>query len=114
MPRISQTDQALLLLRARLQEMARTRRTGSPDRKAAVKNAPMTARERLVALGELEGLSEEDRHRLFVRSLMTEVFGATFANDAKFLAVADDVYGVLSSNVEGRGLLRRAFEQTLR
>jgi hypothetical protein len=74
----------------------------------------MTARERLTALGELDGLSEEDRHRLFVRSLMTEVFGAPFSNDAKFLAVADDVYAVLSSNDEGRELLRRAFEQILR
>lgn len=114
MTRISQTDQALLLLRARLQEMGRTRRAAGPVRKGADKAAPMTARERLVALGELDGLSEDDRHRLFVRSLMAEVFGVSLANDAKFLSVADDVYAVLSSNDEGRGLLRRALEQMLR
>ncbi|WP_291198114.1 hypothetical protein [Hyphomonas sp.] len=114
MTRISQTDQALLLLRARLQEMGRTRRAAGPVRKGTDKAAPMTARERLTALGELNGLSEEDRHRLFVRSLMTEVFGEPFANDAKFLAVADDVYAVLSTNDEGKGLLRRAIEQMLR
>lgn len=113
MTRISQTDQALLLLRARLQEMSRTRRPAGPQKKHTGEPAPMSARERLVALGALDGLSEDERHRLFVRTLMTDVFGEALANDAKFLAVADEVYSVLAASDEGRGLMRRALEQTV-
>lgn len=111
MTRISQSDQALLLLRARLQEMGRARRTTGAVQSAGKQPAPVTAQGRLVALKEMEGLSEDDRHRLFVCGLMIEAFGEAFANDAKFLAVAEDVFLVLSSSDEGKLLLRRAFEQ---
>ena len=111
MTRISQSDQALLLLRARLQELGRARRTTGAVQSAGKQPAPVTAQGRLVALKEIEGLSEDDRHRLFVRSLMLEAFGEAFANDAKFLTLAEDVFRVLSSSDDGRQLLRLAIEQ---
>lgn len=113
MTRISQADQALLLLRARLQELGRSRRMPGLLAKTPSKVAAMLPRERLVALAEFDGLSEEDRHRLFVRSLLADVFGDAFSNDAKFLSVADEVCNVLSSNDEGKVMLRRAIEKVM-
>ncbi|MEO0812637.1 MAG: hypothetical protein AAFY60_07220 [Myxococcota bacterium] len=57
------------------------------------------------ALAGIEGLSEEDFTRGFVRALLTEEFGEKVANSAEFQSVVDRTASTLREDADVRAML---------
>lgn len=111
MTRITNTDQVINLIRAELQKMERT---GSAKRRsgpAPGRDQSRSPLERLFSAPAFHALSEEERHRAFIRGIMTEAFGAALANDARFIAIAGSVYEAIRASPDGRDLINRALAQ---
>lgn len=113
MTRISKSDQAVLLLRAQLQRLARENKAKSAEgvqKKFEAKQSPL---DRIQALGRIQDLSDEDRKRLFVKTILIEEFGEELSNDPRFIAISNDVYETLSRDESGQRLLRTALSKAL-
>ena len=108
MTRITNSDQVLSLIRAELQKMERSRGARRRTGASGTKETPGSPLERLFSSPAFHSLSEEERHRAFIRGIMTEAFGAGLANDARFIAIAGDVYEAISASPDGTGLIRSA------
>jgi hypothetical protein len=107
MTRITNADQALLLLQEQLQRMDRGK-TGRTSRKGNSQKATPRAMARLQTLAALDRLSDEDVRRTLVRALLSEQLGEGIANDATFQNVVEDVFRIISASEEGRALIDRA------
>lgn len=107
MPRISNTDQILLLLRQQLQRMSgksKTDRTKRPSAEALHK----TTVGRMKALSQLGELSDEDFERALIQGLLLDEFGEGLVNDHRFQRLVDKVAAVINSDEKSRDLLRLA------
>ena len=110
MTRVTSSDQVLLALREQLQLLGKGR-TGRPTATsvgARREAAPMARVRSLAGQGEL---GEEEFGRTLVRALLAEQLSEQVAQDPAFQAVLDDVYRIVSQDVDGRLLLARAAEQ---
>ena len=105
MTRISNSEAVLAVVRAQLQRMAKSRKSsaGAPASKAEAKT--MSSRQMVDALAGIEGLSEEDFTRGFVRALLTEEFGEKLANSAGFQSVVDRTADALREHAEVTAML---------
>lgn len=113
MTRINSSEQVLLLLRAQLQHIQREKKL---RKSTAVSKAPEgrpSPADRMQLIARLEALSDEERGRLFVTTVLTKEFGEEFANDPKFLSVSSQVYDALSRDEAGRALILDALGQML-
>lgn len=108
MTRITNTDQVLNLIRAELQKMDRTRRSKLKPGQVASQDHSRSPLERLFSAEAFHALSEEEQHRAFIRGIMTEAFGASYANDARFISIAGNIYEALTATDDGRNLIRKA------
>ena len=105
MTRITNSEAVLAAVRAQLQRMARR---GKADRASAAPKAErksMSTRQMVAALSAIEGLSEEDFTRGFVRALLTEEFGEKLANSPDFQAVVDRTTEALREDTDVRAML---------
>ncbi|MEO0700481.1 MAG: hypothetical protein AAFY81_12305, partial [Pseudomonadota bacterium] len=74
-------------------------RAGQPEAKS------LSSRQMVEALNAIEGLSDEDFLRGFVRALLTEEFGEKLANSAEFQAVVDRTAVALKEDPDLRARL---------
>jgi hypothetical protein len=108
MTRISNSEAVLAAVRAQLQRMAKRDKAGAASKAGAAHKADvksMTSRQMVDALAAIEGLSEEDFTRGFVRALLTEEFGEKLANSAEFQNVVDRTSAALREDGEVRAML---------
>lgn len=100
MTRIGATEQILVLLRARLEQRARTMRKAPaelPDTKA-----------RLQALAGVRDLPDRSFRRALVRGLLADRIGEALAGDPAFDQVVREVLDLVESNPETAALLEEA------
>lgn len=102
MTRITNSEQVLAAVRAQLQRMAKRGKTGQTSHAAKPEAKSMDTRQMVDALAAIEGLSDEDFARGFVRALLTEEFGEKVANSAGFQSVIDKTTAVISADPELR------------
>jgi hypothetical protein len=108
MTRVSQTDQILLLLRERLQDLARNRSNARAGRTTRETAAPVA---RLRQAGRQDQEKDPDFRRSLVRAVLTEELGDQIGNDPSFHAIADDVHRILEASEEGRAMIEQAARQ---
>ena len=89
MTRITNSDQVIAAIRAQLQRMAKRGKAEATARAAKPEARSMNTRQMVDALAAIDGLSEEDFRRGFVRALLTEEFGESVANSSEFQSVID-------------------------
>ena len=83
--------------------MVRARAPGRGDTGGDAKT--MSRRQMVDALAGIEGLSEEDFTRGFVRALLTEKFGEKVASSAEFQSVVDRTADALREHAEVTAML---------
>lgn len=113
MTRINSSEQVLLLLRAQLQHLEREKELRKSARSSKTPEGRSPLADRMQLIARLEALSDEERGRLFVTTVLTKEFGEEFANDPKFLSISSQVYDALSRDDAGRALIREALAQML-
>lgn len=103
---VSNASRIAMLLRARLQERAksgaaaRTGQRGSADaaaRKGAVRGADV-----------IEGLNDRRLRRALIENILADQLGTGLVNDAKFQLVVDQVTETIEGDGDGALLLARA------
>jgi len=109
MTRISNSEQVLALVRAQLQRMAKRERSDPTAKlRGDTQDAgALSSRGMVEALNAIEGLSDEDFVRGFVRALLTEELGEQVANSPDFLSIVDRTAEAMRSDAEARALLAR-------
>ena len=100
----------LLLLRAHLQrsDRARKRTKSSGAERAAPRQSAV---ERAQQIASAEGLSPNDVARALISGLLTEEFGDSIANDARFQQMVDEVTSALRADAAGGKLLKAAVRE---
>ncbi len=113
MTRISNVDQALMLLRQQLQQMAKTDRSsrGARTSRSSVQQRKSAA-ERIEALTRSGDLSEDDLARALIGALLADEFGDDAANDHRFRKLADEVHRIIASDAKAKTLLSAALRNT--
>jgi len=109
MPRITNTDQVLILLKAQLKQMERTGKPVSAPKGGPVRKSPM---ERLKSLlSDDENLRKEDARQLLVQNLLADSVGPHLTNDPAFQSIVASVSQILESDHETSALVDRAIER---
>lgn len=107
MTRISNSEQVLALVRAQLQRMAKRESTATKTHTGKPGTRPLSQREMIDALNSIEGLSDDDFVRGFVRALLTEEFGERHANSPEFQSVVDRTASVIQTDRDARAMLKQ-------
>ncbi len=113
MTRISNVDQALMLLRQQLQQMTkadRSRRGARASHSSAQQRK--SAAERIEALTRSGDLTEDELARALIGALLTDEFGDDAANDHRFRKLADEVHRIIASDTKAKALLAEALRKT--
>ena len=105
MTRITNSDQVIAAIRAQLQRMAKSGKADRTARTAKVEARSMNTRQMVDALAAIEGLSEDDFTRGFVRALLTEEFGESIANSPGFQNVIDRTAASIAGDKDVRTML---------
>jgi hypothetical protein len=108
MTQINNSDRILLQLRLQLQKLKEGQRTGVRAASPKAKTAASQPLERLRRLAKADSSDEGELERLIIASLLTEEFGASVANDAKFQQLTKDVLETISRDPETEGFLKKA------
>jgi hypothetical protein len=111
MTQINRVDQAILLLKDRLQKLA-DRKTGPAS--ASKAKALSESQNRLAPIRQLASLgeiSDEELRRAFVRTLLADSLGDELVGKLEFQAIADRVTQILEESDSGRHLLERALSE---
>lgn len=107
MTRITNSDQVIAAIRAQLQRMAKRGKADATARTAKPEARSMNTRQMVDALASIEGLSEDDFRRGFVRALLTEEFGESVANTSGFQTVIEKTAASIASDREVSNLLEK-------
>lgn len=105
MTRISNSEAVLAIVRAQLQRMAKSGKAGKTARTAKTETKSLSSRQMVRALDAIEGLSEEDFTRGFVRALLTEELGEKLSQSAGFQSVVDRTASALREDADVRNIL---------
>lgn len=106
MTRVGTTDQILALVRAQLQRMGRRERGESAGKAGGERAETLTRRQRVQALAEMRGLSDEQFGRDLVRALLTDELGEGVAATPGFQSVIERTYSALEADPETRAAIR--------
>lgn len=104
MTRITNTDQVLALLRARLERSARARRGTA---KSAQRSRP-TPLVRLQEMASGEELSESDIARAVIAGLLAEEFGEDVVAESRFQQIVDEVRRLIEADEQSSTRLKIA------
>lgn len=107
MPRISQSDQILLLVSELLRRSTRPPKD-SVNRATAQRAKDERPLDRVRAMAAFKSLPKAEARLLVVRGVLTERFGDRIANDPAFQQLAVDVSRMLENTAEGQALIDRA------
>lgn len=102
---LSNVDRLVLLLRQRLQERDRTRKT--PGASVRSKTLPPPGPTAAQALAAMDGVDDRQFRRAVIQGLLTDQLGPAILNDASFQQVVDRVVGAIEGDDQGRLLLDR-------
>jgi len=105
MTRITNSEQVIAAIRAQLQRMAKRGKSDSTARTAKPEARSMSTRQMVDALAAIEGLSEDDFRRGFVRALLTEEFGESLANSSGFQSVIERTAASIAGDQEISSML---------
>lgn len=105
MTRVTNSDQVIAAIRAQLQRMAKRGKAEATARTAKPEARSMNTRQMVDALAAIDGLSEEDFRRGFVRALLTEEFGESVANSSEFQRVIDRTATTIAGDREVSAML---------
>ena len=108
---VTTVDQALLLLRAELQRMAKTTKSAKPARSARADGTGATMVDRVRQLAAVRSLSDEEFGRALIANLLADEFGDGLVNDVRFQTLAGDVDRLIRDDANGRAVLDRAVRQ---
>lgn len=108
MPPVSNIDRVVLLLRQRLEERERLRRTRS-DRRPSYESAASASG--IGALSSIEGIDEKTLRRTFIQTLLAEQLGKTWINDAQFQQVVDRVTNAMDADPSTARLMSRLIDE---
>ena len=108
MTRITNSEQVMAAVRAQLERMAKRNKAAAAGKTAKPEVNSMNARQMVETLSAIEGLSEEDFTRGFIRALLTEEFGEKIANSPEFQRVIDRTAKSMMADREVRRLLGTA------
>lgn len=106
MTRITNSEQVIAAVRAQLQRLAKRDKSTAASRTAKPDAKSMSTKQMVEALGAIEGLTEDDFTKGFVRAILTEEFGEKLANSPGFQGVIDRTAETLVTDLETRALLR--------
>ncbi len=105
MTRVTQADQAIMLLRAQLERIGRARSSQKGSRAGRAAVAGKKPLERVRELAALGALSDEQFGDALIHNLLAEQFGEKLANEAAFIGLGEDVTRLLRSDAETGALL---------
>lgn len=114
MTRITNSDQVLVLLRAQLKELERTRRQDPAAPTGRV--APRIASSQIDRVRALAGdgqIKPEDIKAALIQGLLVDALGAQLANDPGLLSVARSVGRIIDADEESRQLLDAALSDLI-
>ena len=111
MTQISRVDQAIMMLKERLQRLGE-RSAGGLRSAQTVNRAEERGRlEPLRQLTRRKDIAISDLRRAFVRTLLAEAFGDELTTTLEFEDIADRVTRVLEENESGLALIDRALAE---
>ncbi len=103
---ISNVDRLVLLLRRRLQERAKGSATAAAPRGAG--DAKVVGLDGVHALAAVEGVDDRQLSRALIQAALSEGFGSTLLNEAKFQQIVDRVTETIEAEPQTAKLLSRA------
>jgi len=108
---INRVDQAVLLLRERLERLAMRRgmasnRSASPTRPDMID--PLSA---VRTLGDRGTFTQAEIRRALVKALLADALGSKLATTLEFQALSDQVADILEDSTAGQALLARAIKE---
>lgn len=107
MTRVGRSDQVLLLLQEQLARLAKERGASRTGKRAGAKSdAPLDRLRQLAGAGDL---SDQDRARALVRSVLLDQFGEGLGGDPRFDVLADEVVRIIGQSPGGEALVAEAF-----
>lgn len=111
MTRITNVDQVLLLLQARLQRLETSKSKKASPVEATTPSEKKDPLIRLRSIASDKALSQEDVRRALIGSILSTEFGAELSNDAGFQQVIDDVVAIMSRDERSKRILDDAIRQ---
>jgi len=111
MSSISRIDQAVLLLRARLEKLAARPASSQSSLTSAASEAgndPLLPLRQMIRDGRV---GDRDLRRALVRAILTGSYGERVNSTLEFQAVANQVADLLEGSESGRDLLARALRE---
>jgi hypothetical protein len=107
---VSNANRIAMMLRARLQERARANAGGRTSRSDS-KGSEGTAKKGAVRSAEaIEGLDDRRLKRALIEDILTDQFGTTLVNDARFQQVVDQVTDAIDGDAEGAAIFSRVVD----
>ncbi|MBN8501791.1 MAG: hypothetical protein J0M19_11630 [Sphingomonadales bacterium] len=111
MTQISRVDQAILILKERLQRLGERGAGGVRSAQTPVRADAHGRLEPLRQLARRKDIAATDLRRAFVRTLLAESFGDEVTNTLQFQEIADRVTKALEENQTGLELIDRALAE---
>lgn len=108
---INRIDQAVLLLRDRLEKLGTRTDAARGSGAAAVQGRALDPLSPLRDLARQGQVSGQELRRALVRMLLADAFGEEASGSLEFQSIADQVTGILEGNEAGRELLDRALAE---
>ena len=106
MTRITNSEQVMALVRNQLQRMSKRERAGKTQKTQKTESRGLTQQERVIALGAVRDLSDEDFTQGFVRALLSEEFGDTVSHSPQFQKIVERTTEAMRADPEIAALLK--------
>jgi len=111
MASIGRVDQAVLLLRQRLERLDAQRTKGGSRTDGAKRPDIVDPLRAARALGDRGPFTAAEIRRAFVRTLLADALGPSLVTSLEFQALSDQVADILEGSEAGRDLLARALQE---
>lgn len=108
---IGRVDQAVLLLRERLERLDAQRTKGGSRTDGAKRSDIVDPLREVRALGDRGTFTAAEIRRALVRTLLGDALGPRLATSLEFQALSDQVADILEGSEAGRDLLARALQE---
>ena len=105
---ISNVDRLVLLLRQRLRERDAVKGGRAPTARARARVGGAVTAQALASVAEME---ERQLRRSLIQGLLSDQFGHSLVNEARFQQIVDRVVGALEADEDARALLERVTKE---
>jgi hypothetical protein len=104
---VSNANRIAMMLRARLQERAKAQGAGRAGRSERHGANGTGAKGAVRSAEAIEGLDDRRLKRALVEDILTDQFGTTLVNDARFQQMIDQVTDAIEADPEGASIFLR-------